>query len=341
MQIHLYSATARGRFGSVLKDIFGVLVLGELLNVSRVTMDAAMAPPWYRPLPHDAAATLWEGSTYVERTAHFGFETPERAVEALPWFSDTLCIPTGFRVATPPVLAAWERDGRVPLGTLDRIVARMQFPTPTFPSKQGAVVHARRGDRASVGRRLSPLPLVEAMMQLGRRATGSVRLLTEPLNHQDLDALHPQPKTLREDAEAMVFAPVLLFVNGESAFTTMLSLLRSKPTVVVGACLDELVRCDVVRPERGDVRLAIPLPELQARPPEDLYRDLWMKRGPRQHPQSLGPQWVHTNATGGVWKHLWAAAVSVPRVVEAVRLASFGLTPRTPPVHFTTYVMPE
>ena len=41
------------------------------------------------------------------------------------------------------------------------------------------------------------------------------------MDHHDLDALHPRPKTLREDAEAMVFAPVLLFVNGESAFTTI------------------------------------------------------------------------------------------------------------------------
>ena len=321
MQIHLYSATARGRFGSVLKDIFGVLVLGELLNVSHVTMDATMVPPWYRPLPHDASANVCEGSARIEHTAHFGFETPERAVEALPWFSDHLCIPTGFRVATPPVLAAWERDGRVPLDTLEGIVARMRFPKARFPMKQGAVVHARRGDRASVGRRLSPLPLVKAMMDLGQRAMGTVRLLTEPLDHQDLDALHPQPKTVREDAEAMVFAPVLLFVNGESAFTTMLSLLRSKPTMVVGACLDELVRCDVVRPERGDVRIVTPLPDLQGRPPEDLSKDLWMKRGVHQHPKSLGPQWVHTNTTGGVWKHLWAAAVSVPRLVEAVHAA--------------------
>ena len=86
----------------------------------------------------------------------------------------------------------------------------------------------------------------------------------------------------------------------------MLSLLRSKPTVVVGACLDELVRCDVVRAERGDVRIATPLPELQGPPPEDLSKDLWMKRGLRQHPNSLRPQWMLTNATGGVWKHLWA-----------------------------------
>ena len=313
--IHLYQGNAVGRFGSLLQDVFGILALGALLNASDTSVQSELLPHWYQGLRVDNPMC----ETRVNAVAHFGFATPALALQALPKFTEVLCVPVGFRAATPSTVAAWERDGQVPRGMLDRIVQKMKQGEwrPVDTRKDVAVVHARRGDRADVGKLISPASLVDAMLNLATRKVGKVLLLTEPLHHEDLERFQPQPTTAREDAETILSAPLLIFVNGESSFTTMLSLLRDKPTIIVGGCLDERVRCDVVRPERGDVRIAAPLPELRGRPPAQL----WMKRANRQHPLSLGPQWEPPNGSGGVWRHLWAAATSVSDLIPLVSAA--------------------
>ena len=142
MQIHLYSATARGRFGSVLKDIFGVLVLGELLNVSHVTMDATMVPAWYRPLPHDASANVCEAAR-IEHTAHLDLKRRSGPWKRCRGFPTRFAFPRISRGHAPGAGRVGARR-RVPLDTLEGIVARMRFPKARFPVKQGAVRATRR-----------------------------------------------------------------------------------------------------------------------------------------------------------------------------------------------------
>jgi len=313
MQLHLYKSTTFTRFGSHLTDVFGLFTLGLLLNATTLTIEPHLLPPWYQPLKQ---AESVQCETRVPSIAHFGFATPQLALQALPPFADCLRVPIGFRVATPSALNVWERDGLVPRGTMRSVLDRMRFAKPKFKTKNAAVVHVRRGDRAPIGRLISPLPLVKAMLRLGERRVGASTLLTEPLNHEDLDALAPQPATVREDAEIMLHAPLLILVNGESAFSGMIALLRTKPTVVVGACLDERVRCNVLRP--GDERISVPAPPLSGDPPPQL----WMPHAQHQHPLALTPEWVPPNGTGGVWRYHWTAAATAFDLASAVERAA-------------------
>lgn len=153
----IYYQNSHGRSGHQLKDLFTSVILGELLGLETVfgsswqKQSLLPAVPWEQPratralrmpLPQNA----WDGISFEQ------FQEITRTVKAKRNDS-VLFVFSGVCRIHLSQLHAWEVAQRIPNGTFERCLARLQklYWGPKTPQqfRQGQVaIHARRGDVA-------------------------------------------------------------------------------------------------------------------------------------------------------------------------------------------------